>query len=91
MALEAKKRQSIGRRQIPCVLSRCIQFFTCGCETGLGFSYLEKLTWEVGARRQPVEGCLSDAVSNIFFLMCSAEIISHIFYFSSTDSKTFGF
>jgi hypothetical protein len=52
MALEAKKMQSIGRHQNTCVLSPS---FLCS-------RVYVRLTWEVGARRQPAEGCLSGVV-----------------------------
>jgi hypothetical protein len=49
MALEAKKRQSIGRHQISCVpLQKCVRVSPCEV-----FLIPEELTWEVGTCRQP--------------------------------------
>jgi hypothetical protein len=50
MALEAKKRQSIGRHQICCVP---LQKSSRARESLGGFLIPEELTWEVGTRRQP--------------------------------------
>jgi hypothetical protein len=51
MALEAKKRQSIGRHQICCVpLQQRVRVRVSPWEV---FLIPEELTWEVGTRRQP--------------------------------------
>jgi hypothetical protein len=67
MALEAKKRQSIGCHQNSCVQSLCFHY-SRGCEIQRGILIPENLTWKVGARRQPAEGCLSGVVSNDMIL-----------------------
>jgi hypothetical protein len=57
MALEAKKRQSIGCHQNTCVLSPS---FLCS-------HVYVRLTWEVGVCRQPAEGCLSGVVPDKWY------------------------